>query len=83
MTQPEQPDVVAPGAGRLASHPLLGPRPSAPLVSFTVDGRSLTGRRGEPILAALLANGLRVCRTMPQGGEAGAAIAWSVAARTA
>ena len=58
------------GACRLETHPLLGAPPPAPEVAFTVDGRSLTGRLGEPILAALLANGLRVCRTMPLDGEA-------------
>jgi hypothetical protein len=36
--------------------------------SFTFDGRSLTGFAGEPIVAALFANGVRVFRTMPRTG---------------
>ena len=62
--------VPAHGSRRLADHPLLGPLPAAEAVAFTLDGRSLTGRAGEPILAALLASGVRRCRTMPRSGEA-------------
>ena len=58
------------GARRLDHHPLLGPLPPADDVAFTLDGRPLSGRAGEPILAALLAAGVRVCRTMPRTGEA-------------
>lgn len=36
--------------------------------TFTFDGRSLTGYAGEPIVAALFANGVRVFRTMPKTG---------------
>jgi hypothetical protein len=58
------------GARRLLAHPLLGPLPPAAEVDFTLDGRPLSGRAGEPVLAALLAAGVRVCRTMPRSGEA-------------
>jgi hypothetical protein len=58
------------GSRRLDTHPLLGRRPPAEEVAFAFDGRPLTGRAGEPILAALLAAGVRVCRTMPGSGEA-------------
>lgn len=64
------PDPSAHGARRLLDHPLLGPLPPGEEAGFTFDGRSLTGRAGEPILAALLAAGVRVCRTMPHSGEA-------------
>jgi hypothetical protein len=64
------PTLPAHGSRRLETHPLLGPLPPAATVAFTVDGRALTGRIGEPILAALLAAGVRVCRMMPQTGEA-------------
>lgn len=43
---------------------------AAEVVPFTFDGRPLTGFRGEPLLAALLAGGVRVLRTMPKSGEA-------------
>jgi 2Fe-2S iron-sulfur cluster binding domain len=55
---------------RVHDHPLLGPLPPAPAVPFTFDGRPLAARGGEPIAAALLANGVRVFRTMPRSGEA-------------
>jgi hypothetical protein len=66
---PSAPSNPAHGSRRLDVHPLLGPLPPADEVGFTLDGRSLTGRAGEPILAALLAAGVRVCRTMPRSGE--------------
>jgi predicted molibdopterin-dependent oxidoreductase YjgC len=57
------------GATRVADHPLLGPLPAAAGVAFAFDGRALLGRAGEPLLAALFANGVRVVRTMPASGE--------------
>lgn len=57
-------------SGRVASHPYLGELPPATPVRFTLDGQPYQGREGEPILAALLANGVRICRTMPNSGEA-------------
>src|SRR5687768_10385350 len=70
MTDRTERDSWPHGAGRLLTHPLLGALPVAPAATFTVDGRQVTGRMAEPILAALLAAGIRVCRTMPQDGEA-------------
>src|SRR6476620_11575159 len=55
--------------GRIASHPLLGPLPDVGMVSLTVDGFEIVGRPGEPIAAALLANGIRRFRTMPKSGN--------------
>lgn len=57
------------GARRLLDHPLLGSAPAADAVAFSVDDRAMIGRAGDTILAALLAAGLRVCRTMPRAGE--------------
>jgi len=39
------------------------------MVSLTVDGFEIVGRPGEPIAAALLANGIRRFRTMPKSGN--------------
>ena len=55
---------------RLLDHPTLGARPPANEVHFTLDGRPMVGRDGEPFAAALLAAGVRVFRTMPRSGEA-------------
>ncbi len=55
---------------RIVYHPLRGNLPSARIVKITVDGRIIAARDGEPIAAALLANGIRVFRTMPRTGEA-------------
>jgi predicted molibdopterin-dependent oxidoreductase YjgC len=38
------------------------------VVSFTIDGRSATGRAGDTVAAALLANDVEVCRTTPVSG---------------
>jgi predicted molibdopterin-dependent oxidoreductase YjgC len=37
-------------------------------VTFTVDGRSATARADDTVAAALLANGVEVCRTTPVSG---------------
>ena len=55
---------------RVRAHPILGPLPEAATVRVTFDGRPIVARTGEPIAAALLAAGVRVFRTMPNGGEA-------------
>lgn len=54
---------------RVRHHPVLGDLPAAATVTITVDGRAVPARAGEPIAAALLANGIRICRTMPGSGE--------------
>ncbi len=62
----------SPGAGggllynrplRVLIHPLLGKAQEQPIVPIRVDGQEIQALEGEPILAAMLANGLRVCRT--------------------
>ena len=58
------------GATRMTSHPILGDLPPVPLVEFTYDGHTVSGRDGEPIAAALFAAGYRVLRTMPRFGDA-------------
>jgi predicted molibdopterin-dependent oxidoreductase YjgC len=37
-------------------------------VPFTIDGRPATARAGDTVAAALLANGVEVCRTTPVSG---------------
>lgn len=54
---------------RIVEHPLLDPLPDVGLVQITVDGQPLTAREGEPIAAALIANGIDTCRAMPESGE--------------
>jgi predicted molibdopterin-dependent oxidoreductase YjgC len=55
---------------RIVHHPERGSVLSAQTVRIIFDGRLLDARAGEPIAAALLANGVRVFRTMPRTGEA-------------
>ena len=50
------------GAARIAESP-------AKRVTITFDGRPLPAYDGEPLIAALLAAGVRVFRTMPRTGE--------------
>lgn len=57
------------GAGRIDDHALLPPIAAGTIVEFTFDGEPVTGRLGEPIAAALIANGIRVFRTMPRFGD--------------
>jgi hypothetical protein len=54
---------------RIVAHPHLGPLPAAERVRITVDGEPLDARAGEPVAAALLAHGRRVCRTTARTGE--------------
>jgi predicted molibdopterin-dependent oxidoreductase YjgC len=57
------------GAARIDHHPLLGPPAAVESVAITFDGGTLFAREGEPLLAALLAAGIRVLRTMPRTSE--------------
>src|SRR3954469_8685536 len=66
----EDPLRNAHGSGRIEQHVLLGETPASELVSFSFHGIPMTGRSGEPLFAALLANGVRVLRTMPHTDEA-------------
>ncbi len=54
---------------RVEKHPVLGDREVGRLVSIIVDGRLIQAVEGEPIAAALLANGMRVMRKTPRFGE--------------
>lgn len=58
------------GARRIELHPLLGSAPVTKEVTISFDGGIVAAREGESLLAALLASGIRVLRTMPRTGEA-------------
>ena len=47
---------------RIEQHPVLGTYEKGPLVTFTLDGKEMTGYEGEPIAAALRAAGVMVHR---------------------
>jgi predicted molibdopterin-dependent oxidoreductase YjgC len=47
---------------RVPDHPILGSAPAAEKVVIEVDGRKIEAIRGEPIAAALMANGILVNR---------------------
>ena len=55
-------------AGRIKTHPILGAQNEGKrVVTFTYDGKEMQGYEGEPIAAALKANGVMVHRyTMKQ-----------------
>lgn len=48
--------------GRIANHPILGTYEKGEPVTFTYDGKEMTGFEGEPIAMALKANGVMVHR---------------------
>ncbi len=54
---------------RVEKHPVLGDREVGRLVFITVDGKEIQAVEGEPIAAALLAQGMRVMRKTPRYGE--------------
>jgi hypothetical protein len=47
---------------RIQNHPILGESPVGKSVTFTYDGRELTGYEGEPIAMALKVNGIMIHR---------------------
>ncbi|MEA4933328.1 MAG: (2Fe-2S)-binding protein [Lawsonibacter sp.] len=47
---------------RIQNHPVLGETPESKTISFFFDGRTLIGLKGEPIAAALKANGVMIHR---------------------
>lgn len=47
---------------RISEHPILGCPTERKLVTFTLDGKEMTGYEGEPIAAALKAAGVMVHR---------------------
>lgn len=55
---------------RIKKHPILD-FPAEKEVQFTFEGRTYTGKAGEPIAAALHAAGVRLLRTTPGGRPRG------------
>jgi len=53
---------------KIQQHPIVT-YPEAREVTFTFDGKSLTGREGMPIAAALMDNGIRAFRHTPNRDE--------------
>lgn len=47
---------------RIKEHPVLGEIPKGRLVTFTLDGKEMQGFEGEPVAAALKADGVKVHR---------------------
>jgi predicted molibdopterin-dependent oxidoreductase YjgC len=47
---------------RIENHIVLGDLPEAPVVEITFDGKPIKAREGEPILAALLSEGVIISR---------------------
>jgi hypothetical protein len=60
---------LRPSKVRLKDHPILD-FSAGQEVAFTFDGKKLKGIDGEPIAAALHANGVRVLRHSPVSGRA-------------
>jgi predicted molibdopterin-dependent oxidoreductase YjgC len=49
-------------AKRITEHPILGVQSRGRVVQFTFDGKTLEGYEGEPVAAALKANGVMIHR---------------------
>ncbi|MDD3229887.1 MAG: 2Fe-2S iron-sulfur cluster-binding protein, partial [Oscillospiraceae bacterium] len=47
---------------RITEHPILGKIEKGRAVNFTFDGKKMTGFEGEPVAAALKANGVMIHR---------------------
>jgi len=54
---------------RIVNHPILGVMKPRKRVYIKVDGNKIEAIEGEPILAALLANGIKVCRYTKKRNE--------------
>ena len=54
---------------RVLNHPILGKLEKRRMVKIIVDGKALQALEGEPIITALLANGIRVCRITKKRNE--------------
>ena len=54
---------------RVRKHPVLGEMAKGSLVTIYVDGHPLAAHEGEPIAAALYANGIKVTRFSSISGE--------------
>ena len=55
--------VTLPQQRRILDHPILGRLPDTQECTIVVDGKPLPARPGEPILAALLAAGIKTTHT--------------------
>lgn len=56
---------------RIEEHPILGDMTKTKKVTFTMDGKTIEGYEGEPISAALKAQGLMVHRHTKKGSPRG------------
>lgn len=54
---------------RVLDHPILGKLERKRIVKIIIDGKGLQAFEGEPIIGALLANGIRVCRKTKKRNE--------------
>jgi len=54
---------------RVLDHPILGKLEQKRIVKIIIDGKDLQAFEGEPIISALLANGIRVCRKTKKKNE--------------
>lgn len=54
---------------RVEHHVILGDLEEKRAVWITVDGKTISAREGEPILSALLANGIKVSNISPKKRE--------------
>ncbi|WP_219838496.1 (2Fe-2S)-binding protein [Paenibacillus sp. R14(2021)] len=55
---------------RILDHPILGRRKFQEQVTYSYNGKQMCGYRGEPIAAALLAEGVRILRKHEESGSA-------------
>lgn len=54
---------------RVENHPILGPTDRTEIVTIYVNDRPIEARKGESVAAAMLANGMRLCRHTPKKHE--------------
>jgi len=54
---------------RITNHPILGAAQNGKSVRITINGTTISAIEGEPIAAALLANGIRICRQTEKKNE--------------
>lgn len=47
---------------RIESHPILDVKQNSKEVNFSYNGKDMVGKKGEPIMVALLASGIRILR---------------------
>jgi predicted molibdopterin-dependent oxidoreductase YjgC len=53
---------------RIADHPILGRDTRENIVQVTINGQTVEAIEGEPIAAAVFANGVASMRSMPESG---------------